>query len=194
MLIALAVFGCFIIALGIVGLAAPAALVRFVQSFWSTPAGMYWAIGFRLALGGLLFFAAPESRFPRGLQVLGVIVLAAALTVPVLGYLRLAQYAQWWADQPRWAVQAMGLLFVLFGALLVYASVDGGYQVRPAVPATGSIAPWGASPYTHPFASGTAAEIEYSWPMTSFGYVPYQLHYSRSSHATLLRGGRPWGD
>ena len=195
MLIAVAVFGCFIIALGIVALAAPAALVRFVERFWATPNGMYWAIGFRLVLGCLLFFAAPESRFPRTLQVLSVIIVAAAIGVAALGYLRLAQFIQWWADQPKWVVQSMGLLAVLLGAFLVYASVDGRYRTpQPAMPIAGSIAPCEPESYTQPLTSGAAAGTEFTWPMTSFLYVRYALYHCRSSHATLLCGSGPGGN
>ncbi len=179
MLIAVAIFGCFIIALGFVGVAAPTALVRFVQSLWATPAGMYWAIGFRLTLGGVLLVAAPESRFPRTLQVLGVASMAAAIAVAALGYLRLAQFAEWWADQPQAVIRALAVVAVLFGAFLVYAAVEGPSGIETPLPGAGSIAPLGPTPYTQPFASGSAALAADPWPMSSFGYVPHQFHYRR---------------
>lgn len=194
MLIAVAIFGCFIIALGVIALTAPAALVRFVERFWATPAGMYWAIGFRLALGVLLILAAPESRFPRGMQIFGMVVLAAAIAIPILGYVRLSQYAQWWAEQPKWVVQSMGLLAALLGVLLVWASVDGRDRAQSVMPATGSIAPYESSSYTQPLTSGAAAGTVFTWPMTSFRYVRYALYYRRSSHSAVLRGGGSWGN
>ena len=134
MLFAIAVFGCFIAAMGLVGIVLPTALVRFLQSFWARPSGMYWAIGFRLVLGGLLIFAGPESRYPLTLQTLGVITVAAAVAVPLLGYLRLAQFVEWWARQPPWLVRTWGLVAVAFGAFLVYAAMDVPYAQDAPLP------------------------------------------------------------
>ena len=50
-----------------------------------TPTGLYTIAALRIAIGLTLVFAAPASRAPRTLRVLGLIVIMAGLSTPWFG-------------------------------------------------------------------------------------------------------------
>ena len=122
MLLAVTIVGLLIMAIGLFGLIAPGVLMRSMRRVWQRPSGLYVAVVFRLLLGVVLFLAAPESRFPITLKVLGAITVLAAVSVPLMGYARLTRFLRWFTELGpavlrAWAVIALGL-----GAFLVYAS------------------------------------------------------------------------
>ena len=53
-----------------------------------TPAGLYAIAVLRVAIGLLFVLAAPSSRAPRTLRVLGLIVIVAGLATPWFGVAR----------------------------------------------------------------------------------------------------------
>ena len=55
------------------------------QTAFLTPAGLYAAAGLRLVLGTALFLAAPTSRTPKMLRILGVVIFVAGLATPLIG-------------------------------------------------------------------------------------------------------------
>ena len=120
MSIVVVVFGLFMGALGALGFVAPERLIAFVRSF-QTPAGLYFAAGLRLILGFALFVAAPTSRAPDVLRVLGVFIIIAGLATPFFGLERFRKLLEWWSARGTafirvWATFALG-----FGLLLAYA-------------------------------------------------------------------------
>jgi len=114
-------FGAAIAGLGMLGFVRPRKFVNFVESIWQSRRGLYWAIGLRVVLGLLLLAAASESRFPQVLRVLGAISLVAAATSPLVGFVRLRRFVQWWSDRSTGLVRIWSLVTVGFGMFLVYA-------------------------------------------------------------------------
>lgn len=114
-------FGIVIAVLGIVGLIAPGSLIRLVSAAWQSRAGLYLAIILRLVLGLALIGAAPGSRFPDALGILGVITILAAVIASMLGFERVRRFVQWWAARPSGFGRAWGLVAAVFGVFLVYA-------------------------------------------------------------------------
>ena len=112
----------FIVALGSVGVVAPQQLINEVKS-WQTPAGLYMAAAIRLALGAGLFFAAPSSKAPDTLRVLGVIALIAGVVTPMLGLERFSKLLDWWSARGLGVVRAWGGVAVVIGLLLLYSVV-----------------------------------------------------------------------
>ena len=88
-------FGLAILIIGALGLASPEALRPFVRR-WQTPAGMWVAAGVRFAFGVALWLAAPSSRVPAVLQVLGVFSVISGLVLPLLGLSRFTAILSWW--------------------------------------------------------------------------------------------------
>ena len=110
-------------ALGSVGVVYPEALVGVIRIFFETPTGLYVAAGIRLVFGVALFFAAPTSRAPRTLRVLGVVVIVAGLAMPVVGIEFFRSQVDWWSTRGPGFHRAWGVFALVFSALLAYALV-----------------------------------------------------------------------
>ena len=78
---------------------------------------------FVLALGVLLLAAASSTRFPWAIGALGVLSLAAAVSLPLLGYERLREFVDWWMARPQGFVRGWSLAACGFGAFLVWAAL-----------------------------------------------------------------------
>ena len=122
MLTVIAIFGVLICLGSIFGIIAPGRLLDVVRGVMNHSAGLYFAVGVRLALGIVLVLAAPASRFPLALQILGVITIIAALSIPFIGRARLMQLVEWFLGMPAAAVRGILVLGFAFGAFLIYAT------------------------------------------------------------------------
>jgi len=85
-----------------------------------TPAGLYAIAALRIAIGLVFVLAAPASRAPRTLRVLGLIVIIAGLTTPWFGVARAQAILNWLASAgPFWTRVDAGVAMAL-GGFLVY--------------------------------------------------------------------------
>jgi hypothetical protein len=114
------VFALAIAGLGAWGLVAPPALIAFV-SRWQTPAGIALGAGLRLAFGVALLLAAPGSRAPLALQLLGGLSVLAAAALPLVGSARMETFVAWWTRRSDAFVRAWSAVALAFGVLLVAA-------------------------------------------------------------------------
>lgn len=110
----------FTLLVGAWGVLAPSRIVEFVARFRSK-GGLWYAAGIRLVFGLALWFAAPASRAPLLLQVLGVLALIAAVTLPFLGIERFKALIDWWTKLSPTAVRLNCLLAVAFGGAILWA-------------------------------------------------------------------------
>lgn len=122
MRVALAAVGLLILALGMLGVVRPAALMGLIERPWRSRVGLYLAVAFRAVLGVFLVAAASSSRFPWLIGGLGVLALLAAIAFPLLGYARMRRFVDWWMARPAGFVRGWALAACAFGALLVYAA------------------------------------------------------------------------
>lgn len=106
--------------MGAWGLLVPARLAAFVARFGSA-GGLWFAAAVRLVLGLALWFAAPASRAPLLLQVLGVVALIAAVIIPFVGVDRFKRLIDWWTNLSPTAMRATSLFAVAFGAAILWA-------------------------------------------------------------------------
>ena len=109
--------------IGAVGVAYPEVYGGVIRDMLETPTGLYVATGSRLVLGVALFFAAPRSRAPRTLRVLGAISFVAGLVLPVVGWEGLRSQVEWFSalDPPFLRTHAVFTLGL--SALLAYTLV-----------------------------------------------------------------------
>ena len=85
-----------------------------------TPAGLHGIAVLRIAIGLVFVLAAPASRAPRTLRVLGVIVIIGGLITPSFGVVRTRAVMGWWASGgPLFMRLAAGLAMAI-GGFLVY--------------------------------------------------------------------------
>lgn len=113
-------FGLFVSALGIGGVLSPARLLALVTRVQSQQ-GLYFIAALRLLLGVALLLAAPGSRVPLYLQVLGAISVLSGAVTPFFGVRRFEAILDWWRRQGDGVVRLWSLFVLLFGASLVWA-------------------------------------------------------------------------
>ena len=109
-----------IASLGVLGVAAPGVLLEFAGSLLVPPA-LYGVAAVRIVFGALLVLVATESRMPRTLRVIGVLIVVAGLLTPLLGAERTASILAWMSAQAPLLVRAVAVVPVLVGAFFAYA-------------------------------------------------------------------------
>jgi len=112
--------GVFVVLVGAWGVLAPSRMSTLVDRFGST-GGLWFAAAFRLVLGLALWFAAPQSRAPLLLQVLGVVAIIAAIVIPFMGIERFKAMLGWWTKLSTGSQRAWSLVAVALGAAILWA-------------------------------------------------------------------------
>ena len=107
-------------ALGVLGVISPPRLLRVIRRFESR-AGLYAAAAFRVVLGGALVLAAPASRAPEVVRLLGLIIIAAGLLTPLFGVERLRRILDWWSRRGAAFMRVWAGVALAVGLLLAYA-------------------------------------------------------------------------
>ncbi len=116
------VLSLFVAALGALGVTSPLRLLGVVRYF-QTPAGLYFAAALRVVLGVALFFAAPTSRAPELIRILGVVIIVMGAVTPLFGLERFRRLLDWWSAQGSAFIRAWAVLALAFGLSLAYAIV-----------------------------------------------------------------------
>lgn len=112
--------GVFTLLMGVWGVLVPSRLSAFVTRFGSQR-GLWLAAAIRLVFGLALWFAAPASRAPLLLQVLGVVALLAAVILPFMGVERFKRLIDWWTKLSPNAMRFNSLFAVAVGAAILWA-------------------------------------------------------------------------
>ena len=114
--LAVAVAGVFI-ALGVAAAVAPDAVIASSR-YMVSPVGIYAAAALRSGIGVALLLVARGSRAPAILRIMGVALLIAGLTMPILGVDSAKARIEWEAKHMMF-LRMEGVLFVWAG-LVVY--------------------------------------------------------------------------
>ena len=117
-LIGLAI-GVVIILGSLISFAAPDLRLSLERSVM-TPAGFYAIAALRIAIGLVFVLAAPASRAPRTLRVLGLIVIIAGLSTPWFGVARARAVVNWLASAEPVLMRLDAALGMALGGFLVY--------------------------------------------------------------------------
>ena len=112
--------GVFVLLVGVWGVLAPSRMVDFVKRF-GTKGGLIFAVVIRVIIGLALWFAAPSSRAPLLLQVLGVLAIVAAVALPLMGLERFKALLLWWTKLSPAKQRLNSLFAVAFGAAILWA-------------------------------------------------------------------------
>ena len=121
MAVIVTVLGVLIAVIGLMGVVIPRILIALVQHYWRGPARFRFAVSIRLVLGVVFLAVAPDCRAPIVIRAIGVVSVAAALSMIVLGTARLDRFIEWWLGRPRPYVRLWASGAIAFGALLIYA-------------------------------------------------------------------------
>ena len=113
-------FSILVAVVGAVGIVVPALLLA-IAGLFVTPVGLYAAAAFRLVLGTAVVVAAPTSRTPTTLRVLGVVIIVGGLVTPLIGVERARAFVAWWATQGSALLRVWAGVALVFGLFLAYA-------------------------------------------------------------------------
>jgi len=114
------VLSLLIACVGALGVASPERLLDLVRRF-QTPTGLWAAAAIRVVLGLALFLAAPASRAPETLRILGPAVVVIGLVTPLFGIERYRRLLDWWASRGAGFLRAWAAVALAFGLLLAWA-------------------------------------------------------------------------
>jgi hypothetical protein len=112
--------GFVILVLGLIGLFVPERLVPLSNRL-ITPQGLYFAMAFRLAIGVVLLRAAPDSRAPTALRVLGWLVIVSGVITPFIGVERARAMVDWWTARGQVLLRLWAAVAIAFGGFILYA-------------------------------------------------------------------------
>ncbi len=116
--------GLCITTIGAVGMFAPSAIVWIAQHS-GTSGAFYVIAAVRVAFGVVLIFAAPASRAPGGLRLLGYVVLLAGIATALTGLTgieRARAIIDWWLQQGTGVIRATSVLLVALGGYVTYVT------------------------------------------------------------------------
>ncbi len=113
------VIGALVILTSAISVAAPDLRLSLERSV-ITPVGLYAIAAMRIAIGLVFVLAAPASRAPRTLRVLGLIVIIAGLTTPWFGVTRAQAVLDWFASAGPLLMRLDAGVGMVLGAFLVY--------------------------------------------------------------------------
>jgi hypothetical protein len=117
------VFGFCILAVGAVGVVAPTTLFWIAQHFVTS--GPFYALAvIRVAFGLVLISVASESRAPKGLRVVGFVIVIAGIASALAGLLAIGRARatiEWWMQQGSGVARLSGVLVLAPGGFVAYA-------------------------------------------------------------------------
>ena len=110
----------FIMVIAMVGIVSPDRLIA-VGHYVITPVGLYAIAAFRIAMGLVLMLAAPASRAPRTLRVLGAVVIVAGFATPFFGVDRARGFADWAEAQGPLLIRSVAVVVLAIGSFIAFA-------------------------------------------------------------------------
>ena len=117
----LALFIALLISLiGLTGVVSPETLASLVRHAL-TPMGLYIVAAVRIGIGVIVMLAAPVSRAPRTLRVVGIIAIIAGVATPFIGIETSRRVMDWWLAQGYVHLRLHAGIAVVLGGLLAYA-------------------------------------------------------------------------
>lgn len=110
---------------GLLGLSMPDPFVGLVGAF-QVPPVLYIAAVVRVAIGVILVLAAPRSRTPLALRVIGWIIFAGGVLTPIIGVAFAESILAWWKQGGPSIVRMWAGVALLLGTFIVYATFPKG--------------------------------------------------------------------
>jgi hypothetical protein len=108
-----------VLTLGAIGVFSPNTLLAIGREF-ASPVGLFVAAAIRVVFGAVLIFAAPASRAPQALRVVGLVILVAGVITPFFGVERARGILDWWSTQGTVLTHIAPAVALAFGGTLIY--------------------------------------------------------------------------
>ncbi|MDH3623001.1 MAG: hypothetical protein OES69_00285 [Myxococcales bacterium] len=116
------IFAVFVLLLCTWGVLVPSRIVAFATR-WTNRQGLWVAALLRVTFGIALWFAAPASRAPLFLQVLGILTILAGVSLPMIGLDRFTKLIEWSVERPPIVVRLWCLLGIALGGAILWALI-----------------------------------------------------------------------
>jgi hypothetical protein len=113
-------FCLFVAALGALGLVSPPRFLDMVRRLTSLE-GFYLIAVLRIAFGAVLYLAAPTSRLPQMIQIVGVVIVVSGIVTPFFSHTRYRKVVEWWSAGGDMYIRIWAGCALLFALLLAYA-------------------------------------------------------------------------
>jgi uncharacterized protein YjeT (DUF2065 family) len=110
-----------VVGAGMFLLVAPDGFVAAIAQPFTTTAGLYVAAVIRVAFGTILWRASGISRAPTAFRIIGILVIIAGVTTPLVGAERAREMVSWLVGQGPALLRAIGAVLLLVGGLIIYA-------------------------------------------------------------------------
>jgi len=117
------IFAAFTLLAGVVILINPEVIFGYLRNNMEKPVIHIIAVVVRLIIGGLLISQSRLSRFPLGIEILGWLSIAAALSFVVMGRHRFHRLMSWALTFLKPYGRIGGIFAAAFGGFLIYAFV-----------------------------------------------------------------------
>jgi hypothetical protein len=111
----------FTIVIGIGGLISPESGTEIRRLYFATPARLYTAGAFRVAMGLVVFLAAATSRAPKTLRMLGAIMCMQGLAATLMGPDHARAILEWEAMQGAAILRVGAAVALAAGVFLMFA-------------------------------------------------------------------------
>jgi hypothetical protein len=112
----------FAITVGLAGIISPDRLLGF-RSLVATEGALIVIGAVRLAIGVVLIMAAPGSRFPKMLRIVGAVLIFAGVATPLFGIERTRIVLEWEAAQGPMFMRFVGVMILAIGGTLAFTLV-----------------------------------------------------------------------
>jgi hypothetical protein len=112
--------GVFVMVVGLIGVAAPSALLR-AADYATSPIGLYAAAALRVGFGIVLVMVASTTRAPKLIRALGAVAVAAGVLTVVVGVERARSILAWETAQGTTLIRLVALIPLVVGGLIVFA-------------------------------------------------------------------------
>ena len=118
---AIALLFCLLVmALGALGLFWPPRFIDLVRRLTSLQ-GFYILAVLRIAFGAAVVFAAPASRAPTFLEVLGIVLIVSGIVTPFFTHTRYRKVIEWWSAGGTLYVRVWAGCAMVFALVLAWA-------------------------------------------------------------------------
>ena len=112
----------FIISVGLSTIILPATLRNSLRKLLSR--NWLWPISaMRLMLGAAFLMGAEETSMPKLITIIGSVMIAAGIALPILGKERIEPWAHYFLKQKDWIFRICGFIALLLGIALAMAGL-----------------------------------------------------------------------
>ena len=115
-------FCLLVVAIGALGLFWPPRFIDLVRRLTSLQ-GFYILAVLRIAFGAAVVLAAPASRAPTFLEVLGIVLIVSGIVTPFFTHTRYRKVIEWWSAGGTLYVRVWAGCAMVFALVLAWAII-----------------------------------------------------------------------